>query len=483
MSSQQNTQNAKSSKKLTVLIAVMLAVIVALVVIIVKISSDKPGDRGNTIVATFTPGGVLTAYPNETGDPSTPPTDAPSITDAIQTEDTGNSGDTGEQATSTATPAATAVPTERPTATHSGDLKLVDYSGRVEHLFTHSLIAFPELAYPKNVSNVEKVQNSYFIDCITVNEFKKIINALYEDGYMLVNINYIYELDSNGVPQLKKSFKFPEGKKPLVFSFDDTNYYSDRQGRGMIDKLVLIDGKVGTYTKHKDGTVVSGFDEEYIPILDRFVEEHPDFSFDGAKGMICLTGFDGILGYRTQRVTEGSGRTEADREREIEEVKPLIKALKETGWYFASHSYKHGWMSSHGTDWMYDDATKFHDEVIPLIGDTKIYVYPYGDWKRSSDNETCPGTQKVLNDYGFEYFCSVGVSWYTKNRSDLGRVILQDRANVDGSAFVWFGNLFNYDEWTGEPRFTTLNFREFYDDARNISYDDAVAAYKEWKGK
>ena len=38
-------------------------------------------------------------------------------------------------------------------------------------------------------------------------------------------------------------------------------------------------------------------------------------------------------------------------------------------------------------------------------------------------------------------------------------------------------------EGTNTPRFPSINFREFYDDARNIAYDDAVAAYKEWKGK
>ena len=469
-----NQQKAKSGSGIKVAIIVMLAIIVALIVIIAKISTDKPSSGDKVLVNTLPPDGtpgVLTAYPVN-------PTEVP----VDPTEDNGDpAGPTGAAPTDAA-PTQTALPTATATKAPSGELKLVDYSGRVEHLFTHSLIAFPELAYPTDISNVEKVQNTYFIDCITVKEFKRIIQALYDDDYMLVNLNYIYEV-VDGVPRLKKSFKFPEGKKPLVFSFDDTNYYSKKMGRGMIDKLILIDGKVGTYTKHADGTVVQGFDEEYIPILDRFVEEHPDFSFNGAKGMICVTGFDGILGYRTQRVSEGDGRTEADRQREIEAVKPIVQALKDTGWYFASHSYKHGVMENYGRDSMADCATKFENEVKPLIGDTKIYVYPYGSWKRSSDGTTCPAPQKVLNDLGFEYFCSVGVTYYAKTRSDLGNIILSDRANVDGAAFVWFQDLFSKDEWEGTPRFNTINFREFYDDARNISYDDAVAAYKEWKGK
>jgi hypothetical protein len=95
---------------------------------------------------------------------------------------------------------------------------------------------------------------------------------------------------------------------------------------------------------------------------------------------------------------------------------------------------------------------------------------------------TCPGPQRVLNEMGFEYFCSVGANWYAKTRSDLGNVILQDRANIDGTAFVWFQDIFYKHEETGESRFPSMNFRAIYDDARNISYDDAVAAYKKWKG-
>ena len=47
-----------------------------------------------------------------------------------------------------------------------------------------------------------------------------------------------------------------------------------------------------------DGTVSVG-DYDVVPLIDRFVEEHPDFSYRGAKGIVALTGYNGILGYRT----------------------------------------------------------------------------------------------------------------------------------------------------------------------------------------
>jgi excisionase family DNA binding protein len=50
--------------------------------------------------------------------------------------------------------------------------------------------------------------------------------------------------------------------------------------------------------KLEDGSVVTG-EYDMVPIIDKFVEEHPDFSYKGAKGMLALTGYEGTLGYRT----------------------------------------------------------------------------------------------------------------------------------------------------------------------------------------
>lgn len=41
-----------------------------------------------------------------------------------------------------------------------------------------------------------------------------------------------------------------------------------------------------------------------VPLIDRFVEKHPDFSYRGAKGILALTGYNGILGYRTDESYE-----------------------------------------------------------------------------------------------------------------------------------------------------------------------------------
>ena len=51
-----------------------------------------------------------------------------------------------------------------------------------------------------------------------------------------------------------------------------------------------------------------------------------------AKGCLSLTGYQGILGYRTQtdQDVEWTAEREANRQKEIEAVKPIIAELKRT---------------------------------------------------------------------------------------------------------------------------------------------------------
>ena len=42
-----------------------------------------------------------------------------------------------------------------------------------------------------------------------------------------------------------------------------------------------------------------------VPLIDAFVKKHPDFSYRGAKGTLALTGYNGVLGYRTSKSQYG----------------------------------------------------------------------------------------------------------------------------------------------------------------------------------
>lgn len=289
------------------------------------------------------------------------------------------------------------------------------FTGRVEHIFFHPLIAYPQRAFDGDYQS--QGLDDYFV---TVKEATALLDSLYEKNFMLVDINKMFVRNEDG-SITKNEFEFPVGKKPLVISLDDVNYYEYMLQHGMVSKLVLdSDGEIATESVDLDGKKEIRRDLEIIPILDQFVKEHPDFSYEGAKGVIGLTGFEGVLGYRTHADSP-------NREAEIEAVKPVIRRLKETGWTFASHSYAHRNTPDLSTEVLRDDAQKWQTEVESLVGKTAIYLYPYGSGLAVGDERL-----ELLKSYGFSMFCHVGSESYIRY---TGAEIVCDRRHIDGIAF------------------------------------------------
>ncbi|MBR6514242.1 MAG: hypothetical protein IKT46_05340 [Clostridia bacterium] len=304
---------------------------------------------------------------------------------------------------------------DRIDAYYTEQTDLVPYTDHVEHLFTHCLIAYPELCYssPSMTASLDE-------DCITPSEFIKILNALYEKNYILIDINMLINETEDGVEIA--DIMVPRGKTPFIFSVDDVTYDSRKMHTGMVDKLIVgEDGRVCTYTLHDDGTEVISYENECFPILDEFVRQHPDFTFQGARGTLCNTGFDGVFGYRTQN----DPKEDVDPEYEKQQALLVAQALKDEGWTFASHSYGHAQMGDCTVDFVKEDTDKWIAEVTAIIGETKIMVWPYGNSIRSGE------AHKYLYDSGFRLFCGVGVKpFMTKEPDGLG--IFMDRKALDG---------------------------------------------------
>ena len=52
--------------------------------------------------------------------------------------------------------------------------------------------------------------------------------------------------------------------------------------------------------------IVGNFD--FVTILEKFIADHPDFSYQGARAILAVTGYDGLFGYRTNpEVRENQG--------------------------------------------------------------------------------------------------------------------------------------------------------------------------------
>lgn len=291
----------------------------------------------------------------------------------------------------------------------------------VTHVFFHTLIADPTLAFDGDYK--EDGYNQYMT---TVDEFNAMLEEMYSRGYILVSIHDLAEItvgEDSSERMTYKTLMLPEGKIPFVMSQDDVCYYSYMTGDGFATRLVVgEDGKPTCEYVNSDGTVTTG-DYDLVPLLDRFIEKHPDFSYHGAKAILALTGYDGVLGYRTSPT--GDGYSEA----EIAEAKKVAAALLADGYEFASHSWGHLRYGDIEFERFSRDVEKWNTEVLPIVGKTDVMIYANGF--DIAGTEYYSGERyELLKSYGFDYFCNVDAhkSWVQKGTG----YFRQGRRNLDG---------------------------------------------------
>ena len=162
----------------------------------------------------------------------------------------------------------------------------------ITHVFFHSLIVNTSLAF-----DGDSDEAGYNQMMTTVSEFKKMLQIMYDKGYVLVSPHDMAVINDDGTMSRGK-IMLPEGKIPFVLSEDDVSYYHYMDGDGFATKLVIDDnGDIKCEYKKADGTVVTG-DYDVVPILDSFIKEHPDFSYHGRKGILAMTGYNGVIAVR-----------------------------------------------------------------------------------------------------------------------------------------------------------------------------------------
>ncbi len=327
------------------------------------------------------------------------------------------------------------------------------YTGQVEVLCVKPLIADVKVAFELNyLASTE----SYYI---TTKEFRKILESLYEKNYCL--IDPVTRVDTSNSDFLNlQDIMIPKGKKPLVIILEDFCYTPSRSSYGMCQRLVLNDlGQVcGEYIGANGQTVVSRTGEA-IGILDAFVEEHPDFSYNGVKGVITLTGYQSVFGYVTDmdqvddrnRALETAGMaqispTEQDIENNRATVQAIIDKLKDSGWIMGSSTY--GFINANHCqiETITNDTQKWLDQVGSLTGPVDILVYPNGDFIRGSDPRC-----KYLKDNGFRVLFGAGSTPYFTYGDNY---IYFDRCMLTGDTLrgVDYSRLFNVSEVYDENR-------------------------------
>lgn len=297
--------------------------------------------------------------------------------------------------------------------------------GKITHIFFHSLVVDNSKAFDGDAD-----EGGYNQVMTTVGEFKQILQTMYDKGFVLVRLHDLaYETtDESGNTVMKAGdIMLPEGKTPFVMSQDDLCYYPYMTGDGFATRMIIgEDGKPTCEMEMEDGSISVGA-YDLVPILEEFIQEHPDFSYKGARAVLAFTGYEGILGYRTAASYADSPTYEQDRQ----EAAKVAQSLKDNGWELASHSWGHLNLGSIDMERFKKDVDKWEHEVDSLIGPTDIILYPFGadigDWHPyTTENER----YNYLRAAGFRYFCNVDSNQYWVQIGD--GFLRQGRRNLDG---------------------------------------------------
>lgn len=306
---------------------------------------------------------------------------------------------------------------------------LVKYEGgQYYHIFFHSLAADTSLTF-----DGDREEAGYDDFMTTVSEFKAMLPLLQEAGFILYDItDMVEQVDGKAV---LKDIYLPAGKKPLVLSIDDVNYYNYMLDDGFASRLDVDDaGNVvtimgGTIIDHGEKvlTVEGGeptYDGDVMPILDAYVKEHPEFSWQGAKGIVAITGYAGAFGYR---ITDLHLFDEQTQQWMLDKTKAVAQALRNTGWQIACHSYTHNQYWNKKTITMEQeqyDIGRWLGEIAPYVGDTNIFISPFGVSFDGDDARF-----RYLVDNGFWIYCPVDSYQPCYVREDY---MIQGRINLDG---------------------------------------------------
>lgn len=319
-----------------------------------------------------------------------------------------------------------------------------DDPAKVLNLSFQMLIVDPLRAFSD-----ESYGTSYNKNFITVDEFKIILDQLYNNGYVLVSTEDMVTKNADGTFQ-SNTIYLPEGKKPLIITQNQVNYYEymidsnddhlpDSGGAGFASKLIVDEnGKILNEYVDKNGNTLTG-EYDLIPILNSYIDSHPDFSYQGAKAIISVSGEEGVFGYRTQPAAKDWLKENYNQE--VASAKKVAQALRDNGYEIACYTYGNISYGKYDLSTIQKDLNSWKNEVTPILGQVDILVYA----QENDLTQNTPYSGEIFNalmDAGFRYyygFCQEGKSWAYMG-SDYFR---QARIMVKGYSLKYKASWFN----------------------------------------
>ena len=297
---------------------------------------------------------------------------------------------------------------------HTSEVK--EYRGKIECICVRSLIADTDVAFSGRYHSSNTNLH------LTIKEFEKILENLYGRGYVLVDVEDLID-QSDPTFLLERNLKVPKGKKPLIVVIEDLQYSVADYRCGTCRKLVLNDENqvCGEYQNNAGETVVSRT-AEAIGVLDVFVEKHPDFTYDGAKGIISVSGHEACFGYvvaageledrnaalSAANLPQLTNITNDDIDFAREKVMEIKNVLADNGWKFASCTYSYiADCRNTEKQELIDDFVKWQDQIGTLFGEVHILVYPNGNYIYGTDDRAV-----YFKNRGFRIFFGGGATPY-----------------------------------------------------------------------
>lgn len=318
---------------------------------------------------------------------------------------------------------------------------------QITALSFHLLIADPARAFTDS-----RYGTSYHKNFVTVDEFRKILIQLYDNGYILVDLDdfTVCEENPDGTVTCKaKPLQLPLGKKPLLLVQTNVNYYTymiDGNGDGIADSggagfascmIVDANGEIQCSMVNTNGTTVTG-EYDLVPVLNSFIETHPDFSYRGARAILSISGYDGVFGYRTDPATKDE-KGDSYYQDQITGAKNLINALRQEGYRIACYTYNNSAYGKISAAEIQSELRTWEAEVTPVLGDTNILVFA-----QNSELSEYSGTKyNVLQNAGFRYyigFTTNGIGQINNNHILLKRLVVTG-SQMTGSNV--YNNLFD----------------------------------------
>lgn len=305
----------------------------------------------------------------------------------------------------------------------------------------------------KHHSHAQSINRNF----ITTTEFSKILQELYDNGYILVSPEDYLTKTSSADGQTvytPKTLYLPSGKKPIVLTQTNVNYnlylidtngdkLADKNGGGFASKLVLdSSGDITCEMVNSNGQIVTG-DFDLVPILDAFVEENPDFSYRGAKAVLALTGYNGLFGHRTNaEAVDYFGQAAYDEA--VLQAKTIAEKLRSSGYVLACYTYENIAYGDASVAQIQKDLERWNNEVVPILG--KIDILVYAQNSDIASGKTYSGEKyDLLKKNGFSYFigfCNGNATWF---HADTGYA-RQGRILVTGASLAhnadWFMGMF-----------------------------------------